>query len=510
MASVLFLIIGLVAGAVAGAGLGYWIVSAQRRGKVSAAERRVADILAEAETKGKTTVLEGKEEVLKFKAQAEQEVRDRRKEVQQLERRLSQKEDQVDRKLDSLERRDRTLAQKQQELDAVRLQVDEVKKQQLEQLQAVAQMPIAEARDLLLRKVDEELEHDKAKRIFAIEQQIQADAEMKARKAITLAIQRLTSDVVSETSVTVVPLPSDDMKGRIIGREGRNIRALEAATGVDLIIDDTPEAITVSCFDPVRREVARLALEKLLLDGRIHPTRIEEMVERTQKEVDEIIRKAGEQAVLEAGVRGLNHEIVKLLGRLKYRYSYGQNQLKHAIECAHLAGIMAAEIGANVQVSKAGALLHDLGKALSHEIEGPHAEIGGEIARKYGIPNEIARAIEEHHAEGETINVEAFLVAAADAISGARPGARRDSVERYVKRLQDLEKVAAGFPGVEKTYAIQAGREVRIMVKPEQVDDVGSSKLAHDIAKKIEDTLVFPGQIKVTVVRETRATTYAK
>ena len=361
----------------------------------------------------------------------------------------------------------------------------------------------------LFNTVENELEHEAAKKIYEIEQRIRDDADMKARKAIALAIQRLTSDVVSETTVSVIPLPSDDMKGRLIGREGRNIRAIEQATGVDLIIDDTPEAVTISGYDPIRREVARLAITKLMLDGRIHPARIEEMVRKAQDEVDESVRKAGEEAVIESGVLGLSQEVVKTMGRLKYRYSYGQNVLKHSIEVAHLAGMMAAEIGADVRVCKAAGLLHDIGKALSHEVEGGHAEIGGEIARKYGIRPEIASAIEDHHTD-DRVNVEAFIVAAADAISGGRPGARRDSVEFYVKRLQGLEECANSFEGVEKSYAIQAGREVRIMVKPDKIDDVEAAKLAHDISKKIHDTMIYPGQIKVTVIRETRAVDYAK
>ncbi len=478
--------------------------------KVSEAEEKAKMVLAEAEAKQKLILVEAKEETLKLKSQAEQELKERQKELQQVERRLSQKDETLDRKIDGYERKERSLQQKHQEVETLRSQIEETKKHQIQQLQEIAGLTHAEAREVLLRKVDMELEHEKAKRILDIEHQIRQDSDRRARKAIALAIQRLTSDVVSETAMTVVPIPSDDVKGRLIGREGRNIRALENATGVDLIIDDTPEVVTLSGFDPVRREIARVAIGKLILDGRIHPARIEDMVERARKEVEETIHQEGQMAIVDAGVPGLSPEIVELLGRLKYRYSYGQNVLKHSIECANLAGIMAAEIGANVRVAKAGALLHDIGKALTHEIEGGHAEIGGDIARKYGIHPEVAKAIEEHHNDGENVNVEAFLVAASDAISGGRPGARRDTAENYVKRLQALEEAANSFPGVEKSFAIQAGREVRIMVKPESLDDASAAKLAHDVAKKIHDNLVYPGQIKVTVIRETRIIDYAK
>ncbi len=477
--------------------------------KSEAARQEAEQVIKEAEARQAEIIREAKAEISKTRAEAETEHKERRNEIQRQERRITQKEDNLDRKLETLDRREKQLQDKEKGIDEVRLQAEEAKKKQVTELERVAGLTKEEALAHLLTKVDDELEHERSKKIFDHEQKIREEADMKARKAIALAIQRLTSDVVSESTVTVVQIPSDDMKGRLIGREGRNIRALEQATGVDLIIDDTPEAVTLSCYDPIRREVARVALTKLLLDGRIHPARIEEMVTKAKTEVEEDVRKAGEQAVLEAGVLGLSREVVALLGRLKFRTSYGQNVLKHSIEVSHLAGIMASEIGANIQVCKAGALLHDLGKALTHEIEGGHAEIGGEIARKYGIKAEIAAAIEDHHVD-DRVNVEAFLVAAADAISGARPGARRDTAELYVKRLQDLEAAANGFEGVEKSFAIQAGREVRILVKPERVDDLSAAKLAHDVAKKIQDTLVYPGQIKVTVVRETRSVSYAK
>ena len=477
--------------------------------RVDAAKREAQRITEEAEEKQRQLQKEAREEANRTRSSAESEYRERRAEAQRIERRLSQKEDNLERKLEGLERRDQALQEKEQGVQRLEAETSELRQQQLAELERVSSLSKEDALAQLFQSVEDELEHEAAKKVYEIEQRIRDDADMQARKAIALAIQRLTSDVVSENTVTVVPLPSDDMKGRLIGREGRNIRALEHATGVDLIIDDTPEAVTLSGYDPIRREICRLAVTKLMLDGRIHPARIEEMVNKAREEVEESIRAAGKEAVLESGVLGLSREVVEIFGRLKYRYSYGQNVLKHSIEVAHLAGIMAAEVGANIQVCKGAGLLHDLGKALSHEMEGGHAEIGGEIARKYGIRPEIASAIEDHH-EDDRVNVEAFIVAAADAISGGRPGARRATAEMYVKRLQELEECANSFDGVQKCYAIQAGREVRIMVQPDRLDDVEASKLAHDVSKKIEESVVYPGQIKITVIRETRATSYAK
>ncbi|MBF8299095.1 MAG: 2,3 cyclic-nucleotide 2-phosphodiesterase [Dehalococcoidia bacterium] len=477
--------------------------------RVEAAKKEAERIVREAEEAQRQLQKETREEAQKTRAAAEAEYKDRRGEAQRMERRLAQKEDSLDKKLEGIERRERGLKTKEQQLETLQAEIEQVKQKEIEELERVAGLSKEDALAHLFKSVENELEHEASKRIYEIEQRIRDDADMKGRKAIALAIQRLTSDVVSETTVSVVPLPSDDMKGRLIGREGRNIRALEQATGVDLIIDDTPEVVTISGYDPVRREIARLAISKLMLDGRIHPARIEDMVNKAKQEVEDSIKKAGDEAIIESGVLGLNREVVLLLGRLKYRYSYGQNVLKHSIEVAHIAGMMASEIGANVQVCKAGGLLHDLGKALSHEIEGGHAEIGGEIARKYGVNPAVAAAIEEHHEE-DRVNVEAFLVAAADAISGGRPGARRDTVHLYVKRLQELEECANSFEGVEKSFAIQAGREVRIMVKPDQVDDMAAAKLAYDISKKVQETLIYPGQIKITVIRETRNVGYAK
>ena len=477
--------------------------------KVEAAEQQAEGIINKAEARREQVVKEARAEANKTRAAAEAEYKERRQDVQRQERRLAQKEDALDNKIEGVDRKERELREKERGLDDLRAELETARGQQVAELERVSGLSKEDALAELFRSVENELELEAAKKIHEIDRRIADEADMKARKAIALSIQRLTSDVVSETTVSVIPLPSDDMKGRLIGREGRNIRALEQATGVDLVIDDTPEAVTLSGYDPIRREVAKVAVQKLMLDGRIHPTRIEEMVNKAREEVEEGMRKAGEQAVIDAGVLGLSSEVTALLGRLRYRTSYGQNVLKHSVEAAHLAGMMASEIGANTQVCKAGALLHDLGKALTHEIEGGHAEIGGEIARKYGINPEVAAAIEEHH-DDDRINVEAFIVAAADAISGGRPGARRDTAEMYVKRLQELESTATSFDGVEKAYAIQAGREVRIMVQPKKVDDVQAAKLAHDVAQKIQDTMIYPGQIKVTVVRETRAVGLAK
>ena len=477
--------------------------------RVEAAKEEARAIVKKAEDSHAEMAKEARDDAKRTRSDAEAESRERRQEVQRLERRINQKEDNLDRKLENVDRKDGQLRETERQFEEVRAELDDAKAKQIEELERVAGLSKDDALAQLFKSVEAELEHEAAKKINEIDQRIRDEADMKARKAIALSIQRLTSDVVSETTVSVIPIPSDDMKGRLIGREGRNIRALEHATGIDLIIDDTPEAVTISGYDPIRRAVARLALNKLMLDGRIHPARIEEVVEKAKEEVEVETKKAGEQAVIDSGVLGLSSEVVALLGKLKYRTSYGQNVLQHSVEVAHLAGMMASEIGADVAVCKAGGLLHDLGKALSHEVEGGHAEIGGEIARRYGINDKVAGAIEDHH-ERDRVNVEAFIVAAADAISGGRPGARRDTVEMYVKRLQDLEACANSFEGVEKSFAIQAGREVRILVKPEKIDDANAAKLAHDVAKKIQESLVYPGQIKITVVRETRAIEYAK
>ena len=476
---------------------------------LSAAREEAARVIEEAEERKKELLLEAKEEALQIRAGAENELRERRREAQRLEGRLSNREENLERRQESLEQRERTLQGRERELEQAHSQLEELRQQQQQQLEAIASLTANEARDQIMRKAEAEAQHELARHYHELAQRMGEEADQKARKIVTLAIHRLASDVVAETTTKVVPLPSDDMKGRLIGREGRNIRAIEAATGVDLIIDDTPGAVTISCFDPVRREVARVALNKLILDGRIHPARIEETVQKAHTEVDETIWQEGERAVFEAGVRGLSPEVIRLLGRLKYRYSYGENILQHSVEVSLLAGMLAAEVGANIDVAKTGGLLHDIGKALSHEVEGPHAEIGADVARRYGIPVEVQRAIMEHHEE-DMGSVEAFLVAAADAVSAARPGARKDTLEHYVRRMEALENAAKSFPGIEKCFAIQAGREVRIMVKSDILDDVASSKMARDVVKKIEEDLVYPGQIKVTVIRETRSVEYAR
>ena len=454
-------------------------------------------------------LLDAREESLKVRSSMEAELSERRKELQNQEKRHTQREEGLERKVQSLDSKEKALEATEAGLNGAKSELEEIKAQQLKQLEETARLTFGEAKDLLFKKSEDEMKQELARRYYELERETKEEADQNARKVITLAIQRLASDVVSSHTTSVVHLPSDDMKGRLIGREGRNIKMIESLTGVDVIIDDTPEVVTISCFDPVRRETARLALQNLVQDGRIQPARIEDMVGRAQKEMEENIQVEGEKATLDAAVAGLDPEIMKLLGRLRYRYSYGENVLMHSVEVSRIAGMLAGEIGANIEVSKAGGLLHDIGKALTHEVTGPHAEIGAEIAKKFGIHPEVHRAIMEHHDE-ERGSVEAFLVAAADAISAARPGARKETLEQYVKRLHALEEVATGFSGVEKAFAIQAGREVRVMVKPESLDDYAATMLARDVAKKITDDLVFPGQIKVTVIRETRSIEYAR
>lgn len=487
-------------------------VSRKRLGgrKLAEAERRAEEILTEAATKKKEMLLEAKEEGIKVKTSVEAEYRERRAELQRTERRLTQKEENMDRKVEALERREHNLTQREKAADATREQLEELKKKQLEQLALVSGMSTTEAKQLLLKAVESEISEEETRRVREWEAHLKEKLDEKASEILSLAIQRCATNVVAETTVSVVSLPSDEMKGRLIGREGRNIRALEQATGVELIIDDTPEAVTLSSFDPVRREIARVALNKLILDGRIHPGRIEEMVEKAKKEVEATIRAEGERAVYESGVAGLHPELVNLLGRLKYRTSYGQNVLMHSEEVANLSALLAAEIGANVDLARKAGLLHDLGKAVDHQVEGPHAQIGADLVKQWDKSLPIVQAIAEHHGEAPTTSVLGAIVSTADAISGGRPGARGESLEQYIKRLEALETLANNFPGVEKTFAIQAGREVRVLVKPEEVDDLTAMRLARDIAKKIEETLTYPGQIKVNVIRETRATEYAK
>lgn len=503
---VVFGVLGLAIGAL----LGYTAKLRVGRGQIEAAARDANAIIAEAQSKQKEILLEAKEEAIRLRAQAETEARERRDEVLRLEQRIASKEENLDRKIEALERRERNIQAKEQRLDEIREELERLKQQQVAEIERVSSLTTQEARELLLREVDEEIREEAARRVRVMESQVREEAEARSADILATTMQRLMTDVVTESTVSVVPIPSDDMKGRIIGREGRNIRALEAATGVDLIIDDTPDAVTLSAFDPVRREIARIALTRLVTDGRIHPTRIEEMVEKARQEVEAGIKSAGEQAAIEAGCPGLHPEILKTLGRLRYRTSYGQNQLKHAVEAAFIAALIAEEIGADVNVCRRGALLHDLGKAIDHEVEGTHALIGAELARRYNVSPAVVHCMEAHHEEVEPASVEAIVVQIADAISGSRPGARRETLEHYIKRLEALENVANSFKGVEKAFAIQAGREIRIIVKPEEIDDLESMRLARDVSKKIEESLEYPGQIKVTVVRETRAVDYAR
>jgi len=480
--------------------------SAQIKAQVAEAEKT----LAEAQAKAKDVVLRAKDDALTYHNEVETDLKKKRQDLQREDERLRHRREAFDRRQESLEQREKKLERKEKDLDRIRESLQQSEARQLQELQRISGLTIEDAKALLLQQVEKETRQDAARLIREIEQEAREEGENRARAIITTAIERVASDQVAETTVSLVPLPNDEMKGRIIGRQGRNIRAIEVATGVDLVVDDTPEAVILSSHNPVRREVARLALNKLINEGRIHPGRIEKIVEKAEEEVNTQILEAGEQAALEVGLTGLHPEIVKLLGQLKFRTSYGQNVLAHSIETTHIAGMLASELKANVALSKAGALLHDLGKAVSHEVGGAHALTGAEIARKYGVPEPVCNIIAAHHGEDESQSLESVLVIAADAISGARPGARRESLEQYLKRVEALEQMANAFQGVQQSYAIQAGREIRIIVKPEEIDDLGSINLSKQIARKVEDNLEYPGQIKVTVIREMRSVEYAK
>ncbi len=509
----LWILIGLLVGV--GAAAAFFITREKNAERSIAnaeeqAKQIVNDAIKSAESKKREALVEAKEEIHKRRSEYEREEKSRRSELQKQERRLQQKEETLDRKTDAVEKKSETLSSKIAAAEAQQAEIGQIKKSQMEMLERISGFSVEEAKAYIIASVRDDVTHEMAIKIKEIETQAKDEADERARKIITTAIQRCAADHTSEITVSVVPLPNDEMKGRIIGREGRNIRSIETLTGCDLIIDDTPEAITVSSFDPVRREVARLALEKLIADGRIHPARIEEMVAKAQKEVNATIKAEGERAVFETNIHGLHPELVKLLGRMRYRTSYGQNVLNHSIEVSHIAGLLAAELGADVATAKRAGLLHDIGKAIDHEVEGSHVTIGVDIARKYHESDAVIHAIEAHHNDVEPQTIVACLVQAADAISAARPGARRENIENYVKRLEKLEEVSKSFPGIASSYAIQAGREIRIMVEPDKVSEDQMVLLARDIAKKIEEELTYPGQIKVHMLRETKVVDYAK
>ena len=512
-----FIIVAVIVGLLVGCFVALYLSSRRTSKNKNNAAKILENAYAEAKTAKKEAILEAKEEIHALKTKCDEEIAERRMEVSRAENRilqheenLTKKEEALDKKIENLETAQNELKHKEEALEKIKEETLSINTKMVAELEKISQLTKEQAKQSLIDKFVDEAKHDSATLIRQMEQEARDTADKKAKEIVTLAIQKCATDNTSEVTVTVVPLPNDDMKGRIIGREGRNIRAIENATGVDLIIDDTPEAVVLSSFDPIRREVARISLEKLIMDGRIHPARIEELVEKAQRDVDSSIKEAGENAVYESGIVGLHPEIVKTLGRLKYRTSYGQNALKHSLEVCHLAGLLASEIGANVKVAKRGALLHDIGKALDFEIEGTHIQIGVDLAKKYKESPEVIHCIEAHHGEVEYKSVEAILVQVADAISSSRPGARRESIDAYVKRLENLEEIANGFKGVDKSYAIQAGREIRVMVKPEVINDEAIVFLAKDIAKKIEDELQYPGQIKVNVIRESRAVDIAK
>lgn len=509
MEIVIILIASLVSAAV-GFAAGYYYYRNVADRKIKTAEARAEEIVAKAEAKSKEMDVQAKEVALRLRNEAEKEIQRKRQELERQEERLQKRQESLDVRLENVDRKERNLNKRQGQIDKRANDLEKLNEERLAELERVSSMSQDEAKAELLKAVEAEARQDMARVIRQVEADIKEEADRKARGIITMAMQRIASEQVSETTVSAVPLPSDDMKGRIIGRQGRNIRAFENATGVDVIVDDTPEAIILTGFDPVRREVARIAMSRLITDGRIHPARIEKLVEKAREDVNKTIQEEGERAAYEAGVHRLHPDIIKLLGRLKYRTSYGQNQHAHAIEASHLAVIIANEVGADVQICREGALLHDLGKAVDHEVEGPHAIIGADIAKRCGVNPKVINCIASHHHEVEQDSIEAVIVEVADAISGARPGARRESLENYVKRLKALEDIANSFPGVEETFAIQAGREIRILVRPEEVDDYAAIKMSKDIARRVEESLEYPGQIKVTVIRETRSVDYAK
>ncbi|HEX2619588.1 MAG TPA: ribonuclease Y [Phototrophicaceae bacterium] len=507
---IVIVLVSLAIGLAVGAFALNSILNSRGRNRVIRAETEAQRITKDAADRAADTIRQGEDKVKALQNETEMTVNRRRRELDKEEERLQARREDLDRRIERLEKREQTLNKRQSALDKRENDLKKVETDRMEELQRVAQMSLEEARGQVLAAAEQDARNDMARIIRQVETEAREEADTRARDVISLAVQRLASDHVSEISVSVVPLPSDEMKGRIIGRNGRNIRAFELATGVDVVVDDTPEAVTISSFDPVRREVAKRAMAKLVTDGRIHPARIEKLIEDAKIEVENTIREEGERAAYETGVHGLHPEVIKLLGRLKFRTSYGQNQHNHSIETAHIAGMIAGELGANVDIAKAGGLLHDIGKAIDHEVEGTHALIGAEFAKRYGVKPKIVNCIASHHHEVEQECVEAYIVEAADAISGARPGARRESLESYIKRVKTLEEIATGFEGVEQSYALQAGREVRIIVRPEAIDDLAALRLARDIAKQIEETMQYPGQIKVHVIRETRAVEYAK
>jgi len=490
--------------------IGYFIRQLVANREIQKTRKEAQNLLEEATTKYNELLRAAREEAVKVSNAAEAESKERRLEIQRIEKRVNQKEEALERKVEAVERRERDLDNKKKDNERIKAELQVIREKQLAKLESISNVSTEEARTLLFQELKQEVEEEALQQVRVWESQIKEEADERVREILATAIQRCATDVVSETTISAVPLPSDEMKGRLIGREGRNIRALEQATGVDLIIDDTPETVTISSFDPMRREITRVALGKLILDGRIHPARIKEIVDKTKTEVEATVRSEGERAAYEAGIPGLHPELIKLLGQLKFRTSYGQNVLTHSLEVSHLAGMLAGEIGANVSIARKAGLLHDIGKAIDHQTEGPHALIGADLVKQWDKNQVVVQAVAEHHGEADTSTVMGFVVAAADAISGSRPGARRESLEQYLKRVKDLEDIAADFPGVEKTFAIQAGREVRVMVKPEKVDDLTAVRLARDISKKIEENLTYPGQIKVVVIRETTAIDYAK